>query len=95
MRFLTWAIRVALFVVLLAFAVRNTDPVTLRFYFDLGWRAPLIAVLLGFFAAGAALGVAAMIGAWLAQRREISRLRQAARADQRSPGPSQPPPAEG
>ena len=53
MRVLTWAIRIALFVVLLAFAARNTDPVTLRFYFDLAWQAPLVALLLAFFAAKA------------------------------------------
>ena len=52
MRLITWAIRIALFVVLLAFAAKNTDPVTLRFYFDLAWQAPLVALLLAFFAAG-------------------------------------------
>jgi len=46
MRFLTWAIRLALFVVLLAFAAKNTESVTLRFYFDLAWQAPLVALLL-------------------------------------------------
>ena len=56
MRVLTWAVRLALFVVLLALAARNTDPVTLRFYFDLAWQAPLAALLLAFFAAGALLG---------------------------------------
>jgi uncharacterized integral membrane protein len=54
MRIFTWAIRFALLVVLVALAARNTDPVTLRFYFDLAWQAPLAAVLLAFFAAGAA-----------------------------------------
>ena len=53
MSYITWAIRFALFVVLLAFAVRNTEPVTLRFYFDLAWQAPLVALLLAFFAANA------------------------------------------
>jgi uncharacterized integral membrane protein len=31
MRFLTWTVRLILFIVLLAFAVKNTDPVTLHF----------------------------------------------------------------
>ena len=53
MRLITWAIRIALFVVLLAFAAKNTEPVTLRFYFDLAWQAPLVALLLAFFAVGA------------------------------------------
>ena len=74
MRFLAWAIRIALFVLLLAFAAKNTDPVALRFYFGLAWQAPLVAILLAFFAAGVTLGLLAMLGSWLAQRRRIARL---------------------
>ena len=70
MRTLTWAIRVALFVVLLAFAAKNTEPVALRFYFDLAWQAPLVAVLLAFF------GVLALIGTLLRQRRQIALLKK-------------------
>jgi uncharacterized integral membrane protein len=36
-------------VLLLAFAAKNTDPVTLRFYFGLAWQAPLVALLLASF----------------------------------------------
>ncbi len=97
MRLVTWAIRFALFVVLLAFAAKNTDPVTLRFYFDLAWQAPLVALLLAFFAAGAVLGLVAMSGTYLAQRREISRLQRidAARPEFKAAVTSQPPAAEG
>ena len=75
MRAITWAFRLVIFLFLLAFAVKNTEPVTLRFFFQLEWKAPLVALLLVFFAAGAVLGLAAMLGAWLRQRREIQRLR--------------------
>ena len=94
---LTWAIRIALFVLLLAFAAKNTAPVTLRFYFDLAWQAPLVALLLAFFAGGVLLGLAAMLGSWLAQRREIARLRrQDPAASQSLPAlAKQPPAAEG
>ena len=97
MRTLTWAIRIALFVVLAAFAAKNTDPVALRFYFDLVWQAPLVAVLLAFFAAGVALGLLAMLGTCLAQRREIARLRRNAAPKEKSGPPVavQPPAAEG
>ena len=97
MRVITWAIRIALFVVLLAFAAKNTDPVTLRFYFDLAWQAPLVALLLAFFAAGAALGLIAMSGSYLAQRREIARLQRidSSRKDFNPASVSQPPAAEG
>ena len=97
MRALAWAIRIALFVVLLALAAKNTEPVTLRFYFDLAWQAPLVALLLAFFAAGAALGLIAMSGTYLAQRREIARLRrvQSGGREFSAPVASQPPAAEG
>ena len=97
MSFVTWAIRFALFVVLLALAARNTDPVTLRFYFDLAWQAPLAALLLAFFAAGAVLGLIAMLGTFLAQRREIARLRrvESSRKEFDALVASQPPAAEG
>ena len=97
MRVLSWAIRFALFVVLLAFAAKNTEPVSLRFYFDLAWQAPLVALLLAFFAAGAVLGLIAMSGTYFAQRREIARLQRAdsSRPEFNTRVASQPPAAEG
>ena len=97
MRIVIWTIRIALFVLLLAFAARNTEPATLRFYFDLAWQAPLVLMLLAFFAGGVLLGVLAMTGTLLRQRRDLSRLRREARAagavHERPTLP--PPPAEG
>jgi lipopolysaccharide assembly protein A len=97
MRLVTWTIRIALFILLLAFAARNTEPATLRFYFDVAWQAPLVVLLLAFFAGGALLGVLAALGALLRQRREISRLRREARARPAAEPPATlpPPPAEG
>jgi uncharacterized integral membrane protein len=93
MRVLTWVIRLAIFLFLLAFAARNTDPVTLRFYFDLAWQAPLVALLLAFFVAGALLGVAAAAAMLIRQRREIGRLER--EADARGTMRQAPPAAEG
>jgi uncharacterized integral membrane protein len=96
MRVLAWAIRIALFVLLVAFAAKNTDLVKLRFYFDLAWEAPLVALLLGFFAAGVVLGIVAMVGTYLAQRREVARLEKRVLVQEpKSAAPSQPPAAEG
>jgi len=98
MRILTWAIRLALFIVLLAFAAKNTDPVALRFFFDAAWQPPLVALLLVFFAGGALLGLLAAAALLLRQRRELQRLRRElgrgeARAVPAVPVP--PSPAEG
>ena len=97
MRILTWAVLLALFAVLLAFAAKNTDPVSLRFYFGLAWQAPLIALLLAFFVGGVALGLLAMLGTWYAQRRKIALLERTdfARKENPTGATSQPPAAEG
>ena len=79
MRIVTWTLRLIIFLFLLAFAAKNIAPVTLNFYFDRSWQAPLVLVLFGFFAAGALFGVMAMVSALLGQRREIQRLRREVR----------------
>ena len=76
MRIVTWAIRLIVFVLLIAFAAKNVEPVTLRFYFDLALQAPLVVLLFAFFAVGALFGVLALVGTLLRQRREISVLRK-------------------
>ena len=91
MRVLSWALRIVLFVALFLFALKNTDPVTLRLYFEQSWQAPLVLVLLVFFAAGAALGVVATLATVFRQRREIGRLRRELRGLARAPVSVQPP----
>jgi putative membrane protein len=76
MRLVTWAVRLFVFLLLVAFAAKNVEPVTLRFYFDMVLEAPLVAVLFAFFAAGALFGILALLGTVLRQRREISLLRK-------------------
>ena len=76
------------FVLLVAFAAKNADNVTLRFYFDLALQAPLVLVLFGFFAAGALFGMLALIGTLLRQRREIASLKKQSQ-------PPAPPPVAG
>ena len=76
-----------MFVLLVAFAAKNVEPVTLRFYFDLSLQAPLVLVLFGFFLLGVIFGIAALLGTLLRQRREISLLKRPA-----EPVPPMPPP---
>ncbi|MCL2635215.1 MAG: LapA family protein [Betaproteobacteria bacterium] len=76
MTILTWVIRLVIFFFLVVFAVQNTAPVTLNLFLDQAWQAPLVIVLLTFFAAGAVLGALSLLGVLYRQRREISRLRQ-------------------
>ena len=76
LRYLFWLLLSVLFVLLLLFAVRNTTPVRLRFFFDQGWDVPLIVLLLCFFVIGACLGVLASLERIFRQRREISALKK-------------------
>jgi uncharacterized integral membrane protein len=94
MRIVTRTAWLLLFILLLAFAAKNTEPVALRFYFDLVWQAPLVLLLLAFFAAGAVLGLIAALGTLLRQRREIVRLGREARgrAQPQEARPAQEPP---
>ncbi len=74
MRLFATLAKIAVFVVLLGFAILNTDPVALRTWFGIEWHAPLVAVLFAFFGAGAALGVLSCLGIIFRQRRRLARL---------------------
>jgi uncharacterized integral membrane protein len=76
LRFLAFLGWFAVFAVLLVFAIKNTGPVTLHFYFDRTWEAPLVFVVLASFAAGAVFGVIACVGPLARQRREVAALRR-------------------
>jgi len=76
MKILVWSVRLAIFLFFLLFAVQNTALVSLRLFADQVWQAPLVLVLLAFFAAGALLGISSLLGVIYRQRREISRLKR-------------------
>ena len=76
---------IAVFMLLLGFAVKNADGVVVRYFLGLEWQAPLVFVLLVFFAAGIALGVTASLAIMVRQRREILGLKREMRGLTRSP----------
>jgi uncharacterized integral membrane protein len=76
MRYLNWLLRSALFLILLGFAVKNDQPVTLSYFFGYQWNTSLVVVLLCFFVLGTAVGILAMLGALFNQRRELSALKR-------------------
>ncbi len=78
MRLLSWVVRLAIFLFLLAFAAKNTQPAALQFYFGLAWETPLVVLLLSFFVLGAFLGLAALFSTVVRQRRELQLLRSSA-----------------
>lgn len=84
MRYLSWAFRILLFILLFGFALKNSDPVTVRFYLGAQWEASLALVVLVFFVVGVAAGVIACFAYIYRQRREILQLRKELRT---KPGP--------
>jgi uncharacterized integral membrane protein len=80
MRYVLWLLRIALFLLLLGFAAKNSDPVTVSYYFGAQWRTPLVFALLVSLCAGAVLGILAAMGLFFRQRREIAELKRELRA---------------
>ena len=80
MTYLGWIFKFALFVLVLIFALRNTDVVTVRYYFGGEWQSPLIFVMLVAFCAGVAIGLMAAMTQLIRQRREIAALKRGKQA---------------
>ena len=88
MRYLVWLFRAILFVVLLGFAVKNDQPVVLRYFFGFEWQASLVVILLLFFTVGMGIGVLALLGNIFRQRREISALKKKQETSHKEQGAS-------
>jgi uncharacterized integral membrane protein len=77
MRYFIWILRLAVFVVVLLFALKNTDRVTVRFFVDtITTEIPLIVVMLACFVAGTLFGLLLTVPASLRRRRELAALRR-------------------
>jgi putative membrane protein len=83
MKIISRIIAVALFIVFFGFALKNTQDASLRFFFGYEIGGPLVLLLLGFFAAGAALGVLATTPTLIRYRRDLTKQKKAVEAMQR------------
>ena len=101
MQALAWIFRIAIVLVLVWFAVKNSQPVTLHGFPEQSWHAPLVFVVLVAFVAGVVIGLLAWLPTVVRQRRELGRLRKsvaaapAAAAVLPAPIPVQPPDSHG
>lgn len=73
MKLVSKVVALLLFVLFFAFALKNTHEVVLVLFFKYELQAPLVLMLLGFFVAGAVLGVLAMSPIVFRHRRELAR----------------------
>lgn len=87
MRYVSAFLKASLFVVILSFALVNTDPVTVRYYLGMRWEAPLVAVLLIALAIGVLLGLLAALTQFVKLRRRIARLERELKAARRHDSP--------
>ena len=78
MRLIAWLIRLGVFIVMVGFALSNTETATLRFFGipQFEWRAPLVLFLLAVFAGGALLGVLATMPMVMRRNRELAAVRR-------------------
>ena len=73
MKFISTLIGFVLFVLFFGFALKNTQEVDLHFFLHYDLHGPLVLMLLGFFVAGAFLGVLALTPTVFRHRRETNK----------------------
>ena len=71
MQILLWLFRIALFLLLVAFAIKNDGLVRVQAFLDTSWNVPLVVVILVSFIAGFALGAGSLASSVLSLRREL------------------------
>ena len=83
MKILVWLLRLFILLVLVWFSVKNSELVTLHAY-PYSWQAPLVLVILAFFAGGVMLGLLASLGSIYRLKREVSGLKKEIKARQKA-----------
>jgi putative membrane protein len=73
MRIVVWLLRAFVFFALFAFALNNTQPVVVHWFFGIDWVAPQVIVVLVTFGLGCAIGVLAMVPTWWRAKRDARR----------------------
>ena len=94
MQAFVWFIRLCIVLILVWFAVKNSQDVTIKGLPGQVWEAPLVFILLAVFIAGVVIGLLAWVPTVVRQRRELGRLRRTA-APQPAPVPPLPEPPHG
>lgn len=76
MRAIAWLIRIVVFVLFLAFAIENTEPVVINLFLGYFLEAPLVLFLLGVLLLGVLVGMLLLVPNLLSKRRELASLRR-------------------
>ena len=94
MKFVSSIVGLVLFILFFGFAMKNDHQVDLNFFLGYQLHGPLVLMLLGFFVAGAALGILAVTPTVFRHRRESTRHKTTIQALQSvaGTGPTAPAP---
>jgi uncharacterized integral membrane protein len=76
MRYLYVASGLLLFLAVMGFSLKNSQPVTMHYYLGMNWSAPMVLVLLIVFCAGALAGIIACLSLLITQRRNLRAMQQ-------------------
>ncbi len=76
MRILLWFFRLAIFLLLLAFAIKNDGLVRVQAFLDSSWNVPLVVVMLASFIVGLLLGAVSLVSTILSLRRELAAVKK-------------------
>ena len=76
MKYIYTTLGLLLFILLLGFALKNSQAVELHYYLGFAWRAPLSLLLLITFSVGIIAGIMACLASWIRQRRELLALQR-------------------
>jgi uncharacterized integral membrane protein len=82
MKLISKIVAFILFFIFFGFALKNTQEIALRFFWDYEIRAPLIILVLGFFFSGVVAAVFAMTPMLFRYHRDLSRHKKAAQSIQ-------------
>lgn len=77
LHYLGWLAKLLVFLVVLGFALKNSQPVTFVSYLGYEWQAPLIVMLLIAFLLGAIMGLVALLPYLIRLRRQAGANRKA------------------
>ena len=76
MRFIYFILSTVLFILLLGFSLKNTEPVVLHYYLGVAWQAPLSLMILIVLILGITAGIVALLPIFIKQRRDIVALKR-------------------
>jgi uncharacterized integral membrane protein len=72
-RLFQWVVKGAVFFTLFAFALNNSEDVSLKFFFGTQWSGPMVLVVLAVFTLGLVVGVVGMLPHWWKHKKDLEK----------------------